>query len=149
MRSTAPTRGARAAASLLAGAALALAACDGSQATRTWQPTDHDQPVRQQGNAQMPAAPAQSANADMLVSFTWERDCSQCHGPGGRGDGPQAAMVHAPDLTRPEWQDAVTDEQIAAVVTQGRNKMPSFDLPPRTLQGIVRKVRSLRRGGPR
>jgi mono/diheme cytochrome c family protein len=50
-------------------------------------------------------------------------------------------MVRAPDLTRPEWQDAVTDEQIASVIRGGRNKMPSFDLPDTVVKGLVARIR--------
>ena len=107
-----------------------------------WQPADHDQPARDNAAAVSPE-PATGANGDVLVDVTWTRDCAQCHGMSGRGDGPEGRMVRAPDLTRLDWQEAVTDEQIAAIIANGRGKMPKFDLPERTLQGLVRKVRSL------
>jgi cytochrome c oxidase cbb3-type subunit 3 len=53
-------------------------------------------------------------------------------------------MVKAPDLSRPEWQAATSDEQIAAVIREGRNKMPRFELPPAVINVLVRRIRSLR-----
>lgn len=76
--------------------------------------------------------------------MAWSRQCASCHGIEGRGDGPNGPMVKAPDLSRPDWQAATSDEQIAAVIREGRNKMPRFDLPPPTIAGLVRRIRALR-----
>jgi cytochrome c oxidase cbb3-type subunit 3 len=53
-------------------------------------------------------------------------------------------MVKAPDLTRAEWQAKVTDQQIAEVIRRGKNKMPAFDLPPRVIEGLVKRIRTAR-----
>jgi mono/diheme cytochrome c family protein len=123
---------------------LGLAGCDGPPSDlREWTTADHDQPDRPtaQTSARAPnAASPDSADKD-LVELAWQRSCARCHGPSGRGDGPESAMVRAPDLTRPEWQDAVTDEQIASVIRGGRNKMPSFDLPDTVVKGLVARIR--------
>lgn len=127
--------------------AVGLAGCDGpSGDVREWTAADHDQPDRAtaQTSARAPStASPDSADKD-LVELSWQRSCTRCHGPSGRGDGPESAMVRAPDLTRPEWQDAVTDDQIASVIRGGRNKMPAFDLPDSVVKGLVARIRARR-----
>ena len=70
--------------------------------------------------------------------------CNTCHGPLGKGDGPQGSLVKAPDLTRPDWQAKVTDEEIAARIRSGKGLMPPNDLPDSTIKGLVARVRALR-----
>jgi len=54
-----------------------------------------------------------------LIEAAWAQTCATCHGPLGHGDGPQGSLVHAPDLTREDWQAKVTDEEIATRIRQG------------------------------
>ena len=49
-----------------------------------------------------------------------------------------------PDLTRADWQDSVTDDQIRDTIKNGRNAMPKFDLPPAVMQGLVQRIRTNR-----
>jgi cytochrome c oxidase cbb3-type subunit 3 len=123
---------------------LALAACDDAPSqTREWTPQDHDVP----SNAGNPAGQV-TARADPqeqgLVEIAWQKNCVTCHGPRGRGDGPQGPMFRAPDLTRGEWQGRVTDAEIADTIRKGRNKMPAFDLPPAVVDGLVKRIRAAR-----
>jgi hypothetical protein len=54
-------------------------------------------------------------------------------------------MVHAADLTRPDWQSTVTDEQIATSIVNGKGKMPAFaNLPPKLVAGFVARIRASR-----
>lgn len=53
-------------------------------------------------------------------------------------------MVRAPDLTRPDWQANISDEEMAAIIRKGKNKMPAFDLPDQVVQGLVQRIRSAR-----
>ena len=115
--------------------------------TREWKANDHD---RAEDNTKARAAPARvqpsaSASADpmvTLVEVTWRNQCAPCHGPVGRGDGPQGQLVHAFDLTSPEWQAKVTDAQIARVIATGKNRMPKFELPPEVVGGLVSRIRA-------
>jgi cytochrome c oxidase cbb3-type subunit 3 len=113
---------------------------------RDWTPSDHDQPPGQAG--QPPPArqksPHPQQDATALAELAWSRSCVSCHGERGRGDGPQGAMVRAPDLTRAEWQAKVTDEEILQTIRNGRNSMPKFDLPPAVLDGLVKRIRANR-----
>ena len=119
-----------------------------SSAVREWTAEDHDQeqtpsrgPIASTVGA--PASAAASGNPE-LVEVAWEKNCLLCHGPAGRGDGPQAAMLRVPDLTRADWQDRVTDDQILETIRRGRNKMPAFDLPRSVLEGLVTRIRARR-----
>ena len=114
-----------------------------------WTPSDHDQPAGQAG--QMPPRPQTSPTPKSpaqdgaeLAELAWSRSCMPCHGERGRGDGPQGPMLRAPDLTRAEWQERVTDEDIRKTIREGRNNMPKFDLPPAALDGIVKRIRANR-----
>ncbi len=62
----------------------------------------------------------------------------------GRGDGQLAPMTHPPDFTDAKWQGAVTDADMLAVLKNGKNRMPKFDLPAPVLDGLVARVRSLK-----
>jgi cytochrome c oxidase cbb3-type subunit 3 len=125
--------------------ALAGLACNGAgEEIREWSPADHD-------NTKGPAALQTSGTArpghegESLIAVAWQQSCARCHGPRGRGDGPEGPVLRVPDLTRPEWQDGTSDELISVVIRKGRNKMPAHDLPPKVIEGLVKHVRSLRR----
>jgi mono/diheme cytochrome c family protein len=120
---------------------VGLLACDSApRDRREWVAADHDQPEGRTG--QTPQAPSQATNDRTLVDLAWQKNCAQCHGARGRGDGPQAAMARPPDLTRRAWQERVTDAQIADVIRNGKNKMPKFDLPPPVVEGLVARIRA-------
>jgi mono/diheme cytochrome c family protein len=126
-----------------------LLACDRTPADlREWTADDHDraeEPKNGRGAPARVAPPQASANVDpnaALVDVTWRNQCALCHGLLGKGDGPQGIMVHAPDLTRTEWQNGVSDEQIAATIQNGKNRMPKFDFPPEVLRGLTARIRS-------
>jgi hypothetical protein len=126
---------------------FAMSGCGRSSSdVREWQPSDHDQAIGQQGQvAAKPSPSGQTGPDNSLVELAWQRNCASCHGPVGRGDGPQGPMMRAPDLTRAEWHTQVTDEQIAEVIRKGRNKMPAFEsLPPQVITGLVARIRQNR-----
>jgi cytochrome c oxidase cbb3-type subunit 3 len=133
--------------SLIALWLLALMGCDSpaSGEVREWTPDDHDQPSS--SPAQAPQVSARPGDAELdpsLIDLAWQKNCVSCHGPRGRGDGPQGPMVRAPDLTRAEWQDRVSDQEIAEVIRKGRNKMPAFDLSAPVIDGLVKRIRAVR-----
>src|ERR1700748_3580784 len=92
-----------------------------------WTPADHDQaanaPIAPPGKA----PPRPQEHAENPVEMAWARQGPPCHGPQGRGDGPQGRMMGAPDLTRADWQGRVTDQDILQTIHKGRNKMPAFE----------------------
>ena len=86
---------------------------------------------------------AQNHGLDDVTIVAWQQNCTSCHGALGRGDGPQGQLVHAADLSRPDWQASVTDEAIATTIRVGRGRMPSFNLPEATVTRLVALIRML------
>lgn len=130
--------------SLLAAAAVATA-CDRppSVELRDWTPADHDGEKKSGPNAKQ-GEKGDAGGTPALVEMAWRNQCASCHGPAGKGDGPQGAMFKAADLSTPAMQDKLKDEDIAAAITNGKGRMPKFDLPPEVVKGLVARVRSFR-----
>lgn len=125
-------------------ATLALA-CDRAptaEGLKDWTPADHDGERSSAGAKQGPRG--DGGGAQGLVEITWRAQCASCHGPGGHGDGPQGAMFKARDLSLDEWQSSIKDDEIAAVITNGKGRMPKFELPDEVVKGLVARVRSFR-----
>lgn len=120
--------------------ALFTFGCRSGEKPREWKPEDHDQPGRAQGQvAAVSASPEQDAAE--LGRLAWRKHCLTCHGMDGLGDGPQGAMVNAPNLADGERTAKLTDEQIAETIRKGKNRMPGVDLPDKVVQGLVQRVR--------
>jgi len=136
---------------VLGAGSVSLAGCERDASGLTeWTPADHDHQVeakrRRAGPSNMPATPhAAPSKRNQVIDVTWARQCATCHGKRGRGDGPQSVMVKARDLSIPEWQASVTDEQLAKVIREGKDKMPAFNLPDNVIAGLVEHVRGLAR----
>jgi len=130
---------------------ILLAACTfGCNSTpsdlRPWKAADHDHtanPNAEQVQVTDAGTAASNHGLDDVTIVAWQQNCTTCHGPLGRGDGPQGQLVRATDLSRPDWQAAVTDEGIAAIIRQGRGRMPSFNLPDATVARLVALIRML------
>jgi mono/diheme cytochrome c family protein len=141
--------------------AVALSACQTAPTDlRPWRPSDHTNIGESSGAALPRPGGAKAANAANQVSgepttttrgleevtiASWRANCALCHGTMGRGDGPQAAMYMPRDLTDPEWQRSVTDEQLLVSIQKGKNKMPGFALPEQVASNLVALVRLLNR----
>lgn len=129
---------------------LLSAACFGCNETpadrREWKASDHDHTANPNADqvqvTDAGAAPGPNGLDDVTI-VAWQQNCTSCHGKLGRGDGPQGQLLHASDLSRPDWQASVTDEAIAATIRQGRGRMPSFNLPDATIQRLVALIRML------
>lgn len=128
--------------------ALGGVGCQPAGDVREWKPNDHEQPEhppperQPRRPSQVPAQAESPESTAMLTELAWQKNCFTCHGPDGKGDGPTGNLFKAPDLTRAEWQGSTSDEQIAQVIRQGRNKMPKFDLPPEVVTGIIKRIRA-------
>lgn len=116
---------------------------------RTWRPEDHDHTTNP-GQNQVVSGPDAGTSPELaeigldeVTVIAWQQNCTRCHGTIGRGDGPQSQMFRPTDLTNPAWQRAVTDDQIFAVIKNGRGQMPPFALPDSTIRSLVRLVRVL------
>jgi cytochrome c oxidase cbb3-type subunit 3 len=123
--------------------ATVVAACDGGAGAREWTPADHDNNAKANVR-QVSGSVAPGQEDDTLIEVTWRQNCIRCHGPGGRGDGPEGRMVKTPDLTRADFQRNATDADIASVIKRGRNKMPAFEtLPDSVVAGLVKHIRRI------
>ena len=132
-------------------ASLAAVACEqppDADSLKEWGPGDHHSADDDKLNAGAQASPSRGPkgtdDTPQLVELTWRQQCVQCHGGMGKGDGQMGPMLQAPDLTRQEWQAKVTDADMAAVIKNGKNKMPKFDVPDPVIVGLVARIRSLR-----
>jgi cytochrome c553 len=116
-----------------------------------WTVADHHHQAEKKQRRQMgkPSTYVKPSERNALVDVTWMKQCSTCHGKRGRGDGPESPMVKAKDLTLREWQDGVTDDAIAKVIREGKNKMPSFNFPDGMVTDLVAHVRKLGLEKPR
>ena len=75
--------------------------------------------------------------------------CLNCHGAGGRGDGPMAAAL---PVRPPDFRDTVqkhSNSQIRKVIAEGAGVMPAFApaLTPAEINDMLQMVRFLSREG--
>lgn len=132
---------------LVVALALACSGCESQAADlREWRPSDHDHteaPGRDQVDVSDggPQNPLAAHGITDVVLVAWRQKCVRCHGTIGRGDGPQAAMYSPPNLSDEQRQTQLTDRDIGQVIRTGRGKMPSFDLPDSTIDGLVKLIR--------
>lgn len=145
-RSMPPARG-FSAAFIAAALACGTFACDRAPSPaglKEWTPDDHDGEKKTAPPPGAKADPGASAAGSPLIAVTWSQQCEKCHGPSGRGDGPESPMVKAKDLSGDDTQK-LTDAQIAATIRNGKGKMPKFDkLPVEVVDALVARVRSFR-----
>ena len=127
-------------------AAFAVACNNTPADLRQWKVSDHDHtanPNADQVQVTDAGSEAAKMGLDDVTIVAWQQNCTSCHGSLGRGDGPQGQLVHAADLSRPDWQASVSDEAIAATIRQGRGRMPAFNLPDNTITRLVALIRML------
>lgn len=70
--------------------------------------------------------------------------CALCHGKDGAGL-PNWRSKGQPDLTKREWQQSHTDEQIAGAIKNGKGKfMPAYKskLSEEEIVAVVQRIRS-------
>lgn len=74
---------------------------------------------------------------------TYKSKCALCHGPDGGGSTVGKTM-NVPDLRSDEVQKR-TDAELAQIVSEGKNAMPSFkkSLTEDQIHGLVTYIRSL------
>jgi cytochrome c6 len=82
--------------------------------------------------------------AETDAASLFKAKCALCHGEDGSGNTATGKAQKAKDLRSEETQKK-SDEEIAAVITKGRNKMPAFGqkLKPDQIQQLVAYVRQL------
>jgi hypothetical protein len=83
------------------------------------------------------------------MDLLYAQRCLNCHGPGGRGDGPVAMSL---PVWTPDFRDTVqrkSNPQIRRIIAEGRGVMPAFDpaLRPAEINDLLQMVRFLSREG--
>ena len=88
------------------------------------------------------ALPAASRAQDADKIF--KANCVLCHAADGSGSSPTGKALKAKDLKSDEVQK-VSDADLAAVITNGKGKMPAFGkkLKPEDITALVHYVRDL------
>jgi len=125
------------------GMILVASAC-GPGELREWTPNDHQQPASAVGPGQ-PGPDAPPPQVDPIITL-YRIQCAGCHGPAGRGDGPERPpMAQPPDFTSAEWQGTVSDAQIRTSIVTGKGMMPAFGdkLLPAAIDRLVVFVRRI------
>ncbi len=71
----------------------------------------------------------------------YNASCASCHGLGGRGVGPTAAI----DMTQATWHAKLEDKEIAEAIQRGRPPtMPPIPLGETQLRDVIGYVRTLK-----
>lgn len=98
------------------------------------------------GIADGPRSFRQQSDAKTLFA----QRCAACHGQAGAGDGPAAsALTPRPtNFADTVFQAARTDQQLTAVITEGKLPMPAFrdQLSATQIKALVDYIRQLGRG---
>ena len=105
-----------------------------------------------QGEWKAPASEASKKNPEKAVSDKTKKDvqaqCSPCHGPSGKGDGPAAAALNPKpaDWTSDRVQKA-TDGELFWKISTGRGPMPPWkdSIPEKERWEIVNYLRSFKK----
>jgi mono/diheme cytochrome c family protein len=89
-----------------------------------------------------PSIASGNSGADGAALF--DSKCALCHGKDGAGL-PNWRSLGQPDFTKPEWQNAKTDEQISDSIKNGKGKfMPAFKgkLSDEETGTVVQRIRA-------
>jgi mono/diheme cytochrome c family protein len=78
----------------------------------------------------------------------FQRSCSGCHGPDGRGVMRLGLTKPPRDLTNPEFQAAASDDDLRRVIRVGKNQMPAFGglMGDEDLSNVIAFIRTLAPG---
>jgi hypothetical protein len=83
------------------------------------------------------------------MDLLYGQRCLNCHGPGGRGDGPVAARL---PVQPPDFRETVqrkSNNQIRKTIAEGKGSMPAFEpaLRQSEINDMLQMVRFLSREG--
>lgn len=128
-----------------------LVGCGGSS-----QPSGESAPATGSTPSTSAEAPATETPADAaapvadeakLGAQVYSARCALCHGAGGQGDGPASAGLNPKprNHTDKAYMSTLTDEQILAVIRNGKGTMPAWGkvLSEAELNAVAKHVRAL------
>jgi mono/diheme cytochrome c family protein len=75
----------------------------------------------------------------------FQRTCSGCHGADGRGSWRAGLVTRPRDLTKPEFQAQMTNEQLRHSIRVGKGQMPAFGglMGDEEISDVIAFVRTL------
>ncbi len=87
-----------------------------------------------------------AAFAQQDGAATFKAKCVMCHGADGSGDTAMGKKVNAADLRDAKIQSK-KDDELAATVNKGKNKMPAFEekLEPEQIKAVIAFIRTLKK----
>ena len=53
------------------------------------------------------------------VKENWEKNCTKCHGPDGKGDTKRGKKLEIKDFTDAKYQDLMKDEEMLKAIKEG------------------------------
>jgi mono/diheme cytochrome c family protein len=131
---------------------LGLTACQEAP-LREWRPDDHGHAQPRPGEEGRAAptedsAPVSPEEAEARATLAlWNVTCATCHARDGRGGGPGLPPVaKVPDLTDPAFGSTRSDEQLTAIIRDGKGFMPAFG-PQLGVEGVKAMVAHVRKLG--
>jgi cytochrome c6 len=82
--------------------------------------------------------------ADNAAEATYKAKCAMCHGPDGKGETATGKALKAGSFAAPDVVK-MSDDDLATVITKGKNKMPSFEgkLKKEEIEQLVAFIRQL------
>jgi cytochrome c6 len=77
---------------------------------------------------------------------TFKAKCAACHGPDGSGNTTMGKNLKLQDLGSADVQKQ-SDDELTAVITKGKNKMPSYDgkLTKDQISDVVKYIRTFKK----
>lgn len=77
---------------------------------------------------------------------TFKAKCVMCHGADGGGDTAMGKKVNAADLRDAKVQSK-KDDELAATISKGKNKMPAFEekLEAEQIKAVIAFIRTLKK----
>lgn len=126
-----------------------VAGCGGSSPSSSEAPSGSGAASSSSDSPAQPPATESVAPADeaALGAQVYKARCALCHGAGGNGDGPAAAGLNPKPRAHTDkaYMSTLTDEQILAVIRNGKGTMPAWGkvLGEAELVAVAKHVRTL------
>ena len=85
------------------------------------------------------------------VKETWEKNCTKCHGPDGKGDTKMGKKLDIKDLTDAKLQTSLKDEEMLKAIKEGvkdgdKTRMKAAEgLNDDEMKALVAYVRTLKK----
>lgn len=85
------------------------------------------------------------ADASTQGEQLFQQHCAKCHGSTGQANTWRGWLFFAKNLSKPSWQNSVSDDEITQAIKQGPGVMPAYadSLSSDEQQNILKFVRTL------